>query len=248
MVKPGVEIKPGAKYERHRRQIKNKDEPADKVDVLFSDGCKQNDFKAAVELEIEELLLKNEEIKLQYVNDAYAKYLLRNRELELSKKPSAEEVEKGAKKLTQLQKTLTETKEKLIAQLEEQRINGIALVNEKSKLLNEIRDNNARDIANSDLEKKKLLEQIKANNEKITRMKDEYKQIKSQKDSALMIEATKNAHADTCESQFAYLGPFDSPNILRVKKQQLETDESTLTDIWQKKNNLKNCCQQGGCQ
>jgi hypothetical protein len=247
MEEKAVEIKPGAKYERHRRQIKNKDEPADKVDVLFSDGCKKNDFKAAVELEIEELLSKHEEIKLQYVKDAYEKYLLRNRELEPSKKSSAEEVEKGVKKLEQLRKTLTETKAKFIAQLEEQRINGIALVNEKSKLLNEIRDKNARDIANSDLEKKELLEKIKANNAKITLMKDEFNIMKRQKETAQMIEASKNSQAAGCESPFAYLGAFDSQNILRVKKQQLDTEESTINDIWQKKNDLKNCCQQEGC-
>ncbi len=56
-----------------------------------------------------------------------------------------------------------------------------------------------------------------------------------------------NSKAATCESPFSYLGAFDSPNILRVKKQQLESEESKLTDIWQKKNNLKNCCQQEGC-
>jgi hypothetical protein len=247
MEEKAVEIKPGAKYERHRRQIKNKDEPADKVDVLFSDGCKKNDYKAAIELELEELLSKHEEIKLQNVKDEYEKYLLRNRELEPSKKSSAEEVEKGVKKLEQLRKTLTETKDKFTAQLEEQRINGIALVNEKSKLLNEIRDNNARDIANSDLEKKKLLEQIKANNAKITSMKAEFNKIKLKKENAQMIQASKISEAKVCEKPFAYLGAFDSPNILRVKKQQLDTEESTINDIWQKKNNLKSCCQQEGC-
>jgi hypothetical protein len=246
MEEKAVEIKPGAKYERHRRQIKNKDEPADKVDVLFSDGCKKNDYKAAIELELEELS-KHEEIKLQYVKDAYEKYLLRNRELEPSKKSSAEEVEKGVKKLEQLRKTLTETKDKFTAQLEEQRKIGIALVNEKSKLLNEIQDKIARDIANSDLEKKKLLEQIKANNAKITSMKAEFNIIKSQKETAQMIQASKISGAKNCEIPFAYLGAFDPPNIVRIKKQQLETEESMLTDIWQKKNNLKNCCQQEGC-
>jgi hypothetical protein len=121
LVKPGVEKKPGAKYERHRRQIKNNYESKDEY---FSDGCSKSDYKAAIEHDLEEFLSKHEENKLQYVKDAYENYLLRNRELELSKKSSAEVVKQGAIKLTQLRKTVTETKDKLIAQLKEQWINN----------------------------------------------------------------------------------------------------------------------------
>ncbi|EFX83507.1 hypothetical protein DAPPUDRAFT_301849 [Daphnia pulex] len=240
MEEKAVEIKPGAKYERHRRQINNNYE-SDELDEYFSDGCSKSDYIAAIEHELEEFLSKHEENKLQYVKDAYEKYLLRNKEPQ--KNPPAQLVKQGATKIAQLRKTVTETKDNLIAQLKEQWINGNATVEETKKLLRETRDN----IANSDSEKKELLEQIKANNAKITRMKTEYNTIKSQKETAQMIEASKNSEAAACEAPFSYLGAFDSPNILRVKKQQLDTEESTINDIWQKKNDLKNCCQQAGC-
>lgn len=237
MEEKAVEIKPGAKYERYRRQIRNNYE-SDELNEYFSDGCSKSDYKASIEHELEEFLSKHEENKLQYVKEAYENYLLRNREL--SKKPSAKQEDI---KLTQLRKTATETKDNLIAQLEEQWINGNATVNEKKKLLSEIQDN----IANSDLEKKPLLEQINANNLKMIRMKKEYDTIKSAKEQAQKMEASKNSLAAACESPFSYLGSFDSSNILKIKKQQLDTEESSINEIWQRKNDLKNCCQQVGC-
>jgi hypothetical protein len=64
------------------------------------------------------------------------------------KKSSAEVVKQGAIKLTQLRKTVAETKYNLIAQLKEQWINGNPTVNVTKKLLSETRGN----IANSYLE------------------------------------------------------------------------------------------------
>jgi len=76
-----AEIQPGAKYKRARRQIQNSSQ-SNELEGYFLDGCSKSDYKASIQYELEKLLLKNEDKKLDYVQQVFEKKVLKKQELE----------------------------------------------------------------------------------------------------------------------------------------------------------------------
>lgn len=232
-----AEIQPGAKYKRARRQIQNSSQ-SNELEGYFLDGCSKSDYKASIQYELEKLLLKNEDKKLDYVQQVFEKKVLKKQELE------KKEADGNMQELKNLENILTETKNNITTQLEKLWINANVTIDGKKKMLNETRKN----VTNSESEANTIKSQIKKNDNDTTALQLDFDAIKQQKEDAEKMRNEQNILADSCESKYSFMGiPFDIQKIKERKNIELQSIESNLAGTLQSKDNQKNCCLDKGC-